>query len=213
MTSHVRLTVASAAAALALPATASAASLTAASTCAVGGNAMPISGTGFTPNTKITLTTNTGGSGSVTSDATGAFSTTVTAPTVHDFTAHTLTITATDTTNPALAAGTQFGVVKGPFETNFPVNGKPRQRVLWQFAGFVTGKPIYVHLRFKGRTMANYRFGVASGPCGTLRAHAKRLPAKPRYGTWSMQFDQVPRFNRFTKPRRVLGVTIYRRVG
>lgn len=212
MRKRTRLAPALVATVLAVPATASAATLQAAATCAPGGADVPVTGTGFSPNATVNLSGNTG-SGSVETDATGAFQTTIPAPTVSDFSTHTLTLSAVDGLNPAVTATTSFGVVKELFATNFPVNGRPSSTVRWQFAGFQPGKPIYGHYRYHGKTVRNYRFGVAKGVCGTLSVRARRLPAKSKPGTWTVQFDQAKSYNRFTKPRRVASFTIIRTFG
>lgn len=201
---------AAAAALFALPAAASAATLEAPVSCAFGGSELPLAAGGFSPNAPVTISSNAGISGTATSDATGAFTGTVTVPTVNDFSTHQLTVTATDTVNPAVAASTTVNVVKEPFATNFPINGRPSSTTTWRFAGFQPGKPIYGHFRYKGKTMRNYRFGQAGGPCGTLTTRARRLPTTSRPGRWTVQFDQVKSYNRFTKPRRVASFTIIR---
>lgn len=210
-----RILLAPAAAAVVLtaaPALATAATLSPAVVCQAGGNDVTVTGTGFTPNAIVTIDGNSG-SGSFVADATGTFVATILAPTVSDFVAHTVTLVATDSQNPALTARASFGVVRDLFATNFPINGRPSSRVRWQFAGFVPGKPIYGHFRHHRKTRRNYRFGLATGPCGTLSVMARRLPTKSRPGTWTVQFDQVKSYNRFTKPRRTASFTIVRTFG
>lgn len=197
-------------AALALPAAASAATLQVPGSCAFGGGVAPVAGAGFSPNAQVTLASNAGTTTSALTDATGSFQATVAVPSVSDYSTHTFSLTATDSVNPAVTAATSFGVVKEPFATNFPINGRPGSVVRWRFAGFQPGQPIYGHYRYKGRTIRNYRFGTATGPCGTLSVMARRLPAKSRPGKWTVQFDQRKTYNRFTKPRRVASFTIFR---
>jgi hypothetical protein len=207
----VPLALGTALAALAVPAAASAATLSASVQCAFGGAQVPVTGNGFSPNGEVGITSNSPSvSGSSTADATGAFTGTLTVPSVSDFSVHTLSLTATDAANPATTAVLNLPVVKEAFATNFPIDGKPTSRVTWRFAGFTPGKPIYGHFRYRAKTVRNFRFGMASGPCGTLSIKTRRLPATSHPGKWTVQFDQVAAYNRFTKPRRVASFRIIR---
>jgi hypothetical protein len=197
------------AATAAAPALASAATLVPAARCAASGNTVAVTGSGFSPNSVVEVSGNTG-SGSFETDAVGAFQAQIPAPSVSDFATHTLTLTAVDSVNPAGPAAASFGVGRDFFATNFPIDGRPQSTTRWQFAGFITGKPIYGHFRYRGKTVRNYRYGLASGPCGTLSVMARRLPAKSHPGNWTVQFDQVKSYNRFTKPRRTASFTIVR---
>jgi hypothetical protein len=206
-----RLVIASGAlgAALALPAGASAAQIRAAVGCAKANAEVTLSGSGFTPDTTVDISGNEGAD-FVTTDAAGNFSDKILMPPHTGTGARKLTLVAKDSRNPALTAQTELSVVEDFFITNFPVAGRPSQTVQWRFAGFVPGKPIYGHYRHRGRTLRNYRFGVASGPCGTLTLRARRLPVRSRTGRWTVQFDQASAYNRFTKPRRTYGFTIFK---
>jgi hypothetical protein len=197
---------------LAVPASASAATIAVRQSCAAAASEVVVAGAGFSPNATVNIS---GGIDptTATTDATGTFEDSVIAPDVNDFVAHPLTLTAVDATNPALAATATVPIIREFFATNFPVNGKPSDRVAWQFTGFAPGKPIYGHYRWHKKTIKNFRFGSASGPCGTLTTHARRLPTTSHPGDWSVQFDQLAIYNRFTKPRRVATFSITRTFG
>lgn len=195
----------------ALPAAASAATITASATCAASFADVGISGTGFTPNGPVTISGDA--DRYVTADALGSFQTTVSAPFLSrsSMAVKQAALTATDGTDATITAQTGFSYVSDYFNTNAPLSGKPSAKTTWRFAGFVSGQSIYGHYRFNKKTIKNYRFGKAKGVCGTLTVRARRLPAKSRPGTWTLQLDQKKSYNRFTKPRRTVSFTIFRR--
>jgi hypothetical protein len=150
--------------------------------------------------------------GSTVADAAGNFTTQVTAPFVGTVAPKPIGITATDATNPALAAAVAFPVVARVFNTNAPLNGRPRQKTTWRFSGFPPGTAIYGHYRFHGRTVKNYRFGKPTGPCGTLVVRARRMPipaGRIGRGTWTLQLDQRQHYRR-SGARRVIQFRIIR---
>ena len=77
--------------------------------------------------------------------------------------------------------------------------GSPRRSVTWSFAGFAQpGKAVYGHVRFKGKTLRNFRFGTA-GVCGTLTKKAPALPTRAgtiRAGSYTIQFDSSKTYKR-----------------
>jgi hypothetical protein len=179
-------------------------------TCFVSGRPVPLAGAQWTPGATVAITG--GASGAGTADAAGNVSTSVTAPFVRSIAPRTVTVTATA---PGLSATTQFPVIRDVVLTNAPVSGAPRQRTTWRFAGFPTGRTIYGHYRVRGRTVVNYRFGRAAGPCGTLTVRARRVPvstSRLRTGTWRLQLDTSPRYRRTTTPRRVVRFRVFRTV-
>jgi hypothetical protein len=194
--------------ALAAPASAQAASIAVQAPCFVSGQPVPVAGSGFTPNTPITL--NGDASGSATSDPGGAFSAPLIAPAVTTIAPKTVTVNASDPANPANAATVSFPVVKGVYVSNVPINGRPAEKTTWRFAGFQSGGPVYGHFRLNGRTERNYRFGTAQGACGTLVAHAARVPVRNLLaGMWTLQLDQSPHYAG-ASPHRTFRFRIYR---
>lgn len=156
-----------------------------------------ITGTGFTPDASVavsgtpqTLVLPTNGSGS--------FSLAYLTPNESSFTPRTVILTATDQADPTVTAVATVRIVR--FGSNAPVGGlSPRQHVIWRFGGF-PGATIYGHFRLHGRTMRNYRFGKATGACGSLVVRARRLPAKVRPGDWTLQIDGRREFSVRTRP-------------
>jgi hypothetical protein len=175
--------------AVAAPATAQAASIAVQAPCVVSDQPVTVTGSGFTPNTVITLSGDA--SGSATSDAGGAFSTPLTAPAVTTIAPKTFT-------------------VNGAYVSNVPINGRPAEKTTWRFAGFQSGGPVYGHFRLNGRTLRNYRFGIAKGACGTLVVRAARVPVRKLLaGKWTLQLDQSPRYAS-ASPHRTFRFRIYR---
>jgi hypothetical protein len=124
----------------------------------------------------------------------------------------TFTVTAVDANPEARVSAASFDVAARPLASNVPVNGRPKNRVTWQFAGFRPGSWIYGHFRFKGTTQRNYRFGRASGDsCGSLTVRAPRIPVRAaHHGRWRLQIDGHPTYRRRTMPRLVVDFTILR---
>ena len=198
------------AAALVAPAGAHAATVAVQGACFATNAPVTVVGSGFTPGGPVTI----GGGvfGSTVADAAGNFSAQVTAPFVGTVAPAAIPITATDATNPALAAASQFPAVARLFNTNAPLNGRPRQKTTWRFSGFAPGTAVYGHYRFHGRTIKNYRFGKPTGPCGTLVVRARRMPIparRIRRGTWTFQLDQRQHYRR-SGARRVIQFRIIR---
>jgi hypothetical protein len=197
--------------AAAAPASAQAASIAVQAPCVVADQPVTVTGSGFTPNTVISLSGDA--SGSATSDAAGAFTTPLTAPGVTTIAPKTVTVNASDPANPANAATVSFEAVKGVFVSNVPINGRPTQKTTWRFAGFQSGGPVYGHFRLNGRTLRNYRFGIAGGACGTLVVRAARVPVRKLLaGQWTLQLDQSPRYAS-ASPHRTFRFRIYRSAG
>jgi hypothetical protein len=194
---------------LALPAGAQAATLSVQQTCFVSGADARVVGTGYTPGALVRLE-GTDLSGSATADAAGNIDTTVRPYLTggNRVTPKTFTLTASEGGAPL--ASVSFPVVGDLFMVDANLNGPPSSTVRWRFAGFQPGKPVYGHYRFGGRTIRNYRFGVAKGPCGTLTARARRLPTKVRYGTWKLKFDSRRSYSA-KEPGRLGEMRIFKR--
>jgi hypothetical protein len=172
------------------PAGARAADLTSEGTCFSSGQPIVLSGTAFTPGTPVTISG--AASGGAQADNLGAFTTQITAPAMDELGPRTVRVTAEDRVNPSNAATLELRVVREAFGSNVPVAGRPREETTWRFAGFMPDRPIYGHFVLGGRSRGDYRFGVATGPCGTLRTRAPRIPGvrELRPGRWTLKLDQ-----------------------
>jgi len=200
-----------AAGALAAPAAAQAApGISLDRTCYVAGSPIKVTGSGYTANATVTLTG--GASGQAATGADGMFTTQVAAPKLSGkaIAPKTFTLKAQESQNPANVASAQFPVIRGYFLTNAPISGKPAYRTTWRFAGFAPDQPIWGHFRLKGRTVRNYRFGTATGPCGTAVTRAPRVPVrKLRAGVWTLVLDQSAHYNK-RNPHRSIRFQIFR---
>jgi hypothetical protein len=207
--------VAWAAAALAATAasTASAATISVGTPCArylpslAGEQWVPISGTGFTPNTDPALNTvelryTNGDLGAFTPlAADGSFNVGVFMPTEFIRSSagrtKTYTLTATDRLTPGLVASTNVTFVRvGANVKPSRVGNNLGRRVRWSVWGPPTGARMYLHWTFKGRRYALRRLGTAKGACGIAHKKLPFLPAAPRSGTWKVYFTVGRRLNR-----------------
>ena len=176
----------------------------------VAGQPITLTGAAFTPASAVTLAG--AASGTATTDPAGAFAAVVAAPKAPAGKIARSTVTATDASG-VTAAATLASIAQRAW-SNAPVTGTPTQHVTWRFAGFFTpARAIYAHVRFGGRTVANHRFGVPRGACGTLTARAARVPLRRasslRAGVWRIKLDQAATY-RASTPGRVLTFRISR---
>jgi hypothetical protein len=170
--------------------------------CYVPQQTMVATGAAFTPGAPLTL-----GGDTVfppaTADPAGAFQVPLTAPLTGKAGARptdvvTQTLTVTDTVDPAQNASVPYQVAN--FAVDRGASRNPRSVRKWYFSGFPTGKAIYGHFRFKGKTASNYRFGTAAGPCGLLSKRAPGIPGRVRTGTWTLQVDTRKTYSATTVP-------------
>jgi hypothetical protein len=194
--------------ALAAPASASAATVSVNQDCFAENSDITLTGSGFTPNAIVTLTLD-GTTSAVDSDATGAFVTTLTAPSLamkHPG-AQQVTISVRDTTSGEELA-TPVNVARLGVDA-FPARSRPHKRITWYITGFV-GRALYGHWRFKGKTRADHRMGVPKGPCGVLKVKARQIEAsRVRFGLWTVQFDFNKHYKRGASPRTAVTVNVF----
>ena len=187
-----------------------------------GQETMTIIGAGFTPNGFVSLSTITKAAPNpaVFSSSpvlgTGAFLKAATPPQFSSPTRNleSFLLVATDSSNPAapLLATTPFQVVRFGSTTS-PSPKRPTSKVKYTARGFVTGKHVYIHFRFGGKTRRTVDLGVAKGACGITSKRMRALPTKARYGVWTTYTDQKKRFSAKTRPAWKDSFTIFRRFG
>ena len=176
------------------PASASATDVAVDQPCYAQGRAMEVSGSGYTPNSIATLTVG-GATTSADTDATGAFTTSLSAP----MTALELpgavqfTLAAHDVDSGA-DTSTTINVARVGVDA-LPRTAKPHARITWYLAGFPSQKAIYGHWRFGGKTRANHR-----------QIEAKRI----RFGTWTVQFDHNRVYDKHAQPSVIAKVRVSR---
>lgn len=179
---------------------------------------MTIQGTGWGPGSAWSVKTTDPQNqifDSGTADPSGSFTSTAErAPIVVGDTLRPKTFTLTGQQDGQDVASTEFKVVDFRVKPKDP-SGKPTGKTRWRFSGFTPGRPIYVHVRRKGRTYTQ-RAGVAASPCGTLSKRLRRLPAWParkiRFGTYKIAIDSRKRYKRTdgSYPQYTAKITIYK---
>ncbi len=209
-----RLVAASSALAIAgaagVPATAGAAQIATTIPCIAnlgiaGAMTLPFVGNGFTPNAFVTLRAASPASptpqtlASVRADPAGNVAGRVAPPFFASSTTfeQSFNLIATDTANPANVAATTFRQVRFGFSAK-PSSGRPSRRVRYTARGFLPGRAVYAHFRFRGKTRRNVRLGVATSPCGIVSRRMRLLPTRPRFGTWTVYMDQRRTYSRRT---------------
>ena len=203
-----RATVAALAAALTLVAAAQAQAATltvaGAKSCYRLGDALIVSGSGFTPNGPVNFTLDNRSLGSLTADPAGNVSAPLTIGTLRGVRIRTLI--ATDATNPANVGTAQF-LGSALSVTVRPRSGTAGRLLRIGAAGFTTGKRLYAHV-VRGRYRRNVFIGRLKGPCRTLKARRGVLPAGLAAGRYTVQFDTKRRYSRKTKVRVRFRVTV-----
>jgi hypothetical protein len=170
-----------------------------------GALTLPLAGSGFTPNASVAIVTTTPADAkpstltTVKTDAAGNLRTRVDPPALHSATTvnQVFGLTAVDVTNPSVRAATSFRQVRFGFDVT-PATGRPARTVTYTARGFLPGKPVYAHFRFKGVTRRDVLIGTASAPCGVVAKKLRLLPTKTRFGTWTVYMDQVPVYSKKT---------------
>jgi hypothetical protein len=93
--------------------------------------------------------------------------------------------------------------------TNLGVATKPavapfNKVVTYTFAGFRPGTPIFGHFQRGGKVVLSYKFGKATGPCGTLTTKAKLFPGHgPKSAKYKVQFDDSKKLSKKSAPKIV----------
>lgn len=186
--------------ALTVPGVAAASTINFPSACLEQSIPIDISGSGFTAENTVSIDGALSPS-SASTDFNGAFDEfRIGVPTSNSYVPRDFKLTATDV-NAANNTTATVPLVK--FGSNMPTVGKSSAKVTWQFAGFKPGATIYGHFRFNNKKVVDYKFGKASGVCGTLSKKAKRVPAAsvPKGpGGWYVQIDTKAKFSSNTRP-------------
>lgn len=187
---------------LAIPAAASAATITLDHGCLRSGAGAKVGFTlaGFAPQSFVSLTDNNGLIDSVRVGDDGGFVGEYSAPSVSASGRDLRTVVASgDGGLQAAAQYTMIGLKVGMK----PGKAKPTTKVSFLAQGFVeaVGKPLYAHFTYAKNQAAHklvktVKLGTLQGPCGTLTsAKLTQLPLKkPKAGPYVIQFDTSPSF-------------------
>jgi hypothetical protein len=191
-----RLTaVATVATALAVPASASAATLeiVPALSCYGSGHTVNLLGTGFSPSlaSGIAVTKDGESIGSLTTDATGAFNGSLRLGQRNG--RRTSMYTATDTSNPTLTASDQITVSEADVGLR-PKNGASGRRVRIKAVGFTAGgNRLWAHVTRNGKTR-NRPVGRLKGACKGITKKRRLLPRNAKAGVYTVQFDAFRKY-------------------
>jgi hypothetical protein len=185
-----------------------------------GAMTLPLTGSGFTPNGVVALQTSTSSSPApkdltnVSADASGNIASRVDPPAFKSTSTvqQTFHLIAIEAANPANTATATFRQVRFGFDAR-PSTGRPTRRVTYTARGFLPGKPVYAHFRFRGRTRRNMKIGVAHEPCGIASKKMRLLPTKTRFGTWTVYMDQTPTYSKATLLQAKGSLVIQRTLG
>lgn len=173
---------------------------------------VPIGGSGFLPGESVRVeyvakSGKTNGAASTAADPAGNFA-------VNGFPAIYNRFDTQDQTFTLRATGMQSGIVAAfPYRQVRPLTLTPnrvsnaRKKIRYTVRGLPTGKTIYAHFRYNGRTLGRVALGKAVGPCGIA---TRRIPGVPkvRRGRWNVQFDASRRYSKKTRPRVTTSLTV-----
>jgi hypothetical protein len=200
------IALATAVAALTLPAAASAAQLTVnpGKPCYGSGETVSLLGSGFTPNlpSGISVTKDGEAIGTLSTDVGGAFNGTLRLGQRNG--KRTSTYTATDTSNPTLTASTQIVVSEVDVRLR-PKSGAPGRRITIGAVGFTEGKTLWAHV-VRGNSVRNLKIGALKRACHKLRSKRRLLRRGAPLGVYTVQFDAFKKY-RERRPQSV-GFTI-----
>jgi hypothetical protein len=186
------LAVAAGAAMLAFPSAASAAELTVSpdKSCYRSEEVVNLLGTGFTPQSTVTVTRGGTAFPPLTTQADGSFGGKLTL--FLDSGRETRTYVATDDSNPSLTASTQITVSAVRVGLK-PATGAPGRIMTVTARGFTTGSVLWAHVRHQGSTR-NVRIGRLKGACHGLKTRKRLLPQNAALGVHTIQFDTFRRY-------------------
>jgi hypothetical protein len=170
-----------------------------------GALTVPVVGSGFSPNGDVALSTTSASSATpknlanVRADANGNIASRVDPPAFrsHSTMEQSFNLIASEVANPANTAMSTFREVRFGFDAS-PSTGRPARRVTYTARGFLPGKPVYAHFRFRGKTRRDVNVGVAGEPCGIASKKMRLLPTKTRFGRWTIYMDQAPTYSKST---------------
>lgn len=209
-----------AAAILAAPAAASAAAVSISPTksCYRSGEGISFAGTGYTPNSTVSLFSDgkpindstTGQPARPPTDAVGSFGPGTLTPALRHG-QKVKTYTATDDSNPAITASGQL-LVSALTVNLKPKKGRPDRRFKIGARGFTTGKRLYAHI-VKGKFRRTVKIGRLKGACHKLTARKRLFPSNIATGVYRVQFDSKRKYSKKTKVKVLRGFQVTRRFG
>ena len=172
--------------------------------CYRAGDTLTLSGTGYTPGGPVAVTLEGQDLGTTAADAAGNISAPIQIRQLRGVDQRALV--ATDATNPAITATTQF-LGSALLVKVRPQNGTAGRKLRISASGFTTGKRLYAHVLRKGYRR-NVFIGKLKGPCHTLKVRKRVLTAATANGRYRVQFDTRRRYSKKTKVFYSFRVTV-----
>jgi hypothetical protein len=202
-----------AAVALAAPAGAQAATLGPATPkpCYGTGDAVPLTGSGYTPGAPVQIARDGAPIGTGTADPAGNLSGFASVPRITRTTQQS-TYTATDQANTA-NVGTSPPILLSQLKVGIrPARGNPRRSRRVTTRGWTArGTSVFAHIR-RGRYRRNFRVGGLKGPCRTSSKRVRLFDRGATPGVYRVQFDTFKRFGSKRAQRVIFRITIFRTV-
>jgi hypothetical protein len=197
--------------AAAAPANAATLAVAGSKSCYRAGDALLVTGTGFTPSQPVNFQLEGRDVGQLIADAAGNVNSSLgIGPTTFKG-VDTRTLVATDATNPANVGTAQFLGAALAVRVS-PRNGAAGRKLRLNASGFTTGKRLYAHVVRK-RYRRNVFIGKLKGPCRTLKRRRQVLPTSTPSGVYTVQFDTKRRYSKKTKVWVRFTVTVTPTVG
>jgi lipoprotein-anchoring transpeptidase ErfK/SrfK len=172
--------------------------------CYRAGDTLTLSGTGYTPGGPVAVTLQEQDLGTTTADAAGNINVPILIRQLRGIDQRALV--ATDATNPAITATTQF-LGSSLLVKIRPRNGNSARKLRISASGFTTGKRLYAHVLRK-HYRRNVFIGKLKGPCRTLKVRKRVLTAATPDGRYTVQFDTKRRYSKKTKVLYKFRVTV-----
>ena len=193
-------------AALAVPAAASAASLSVSKSCYGPGERVSFSGGGYTANGQVAVSVGGQQLGVTNANQVGEIAVDLPAPTIKGK-QRTDVFTATDQTNLALVATAPVKLTSLNVKVT-PKNGDPSKAKRIVARGFTSGKTLYAHVR-RGKNKRNVKVGKLKGACKTLDVKRKIFLPNAAAGVYNVQFDSKRKYSSKTAPQVAFLVTVF----
>jgi len=163
--------------------------------CYRAGDALLLGGSGYTPGGLVNVTLEGRQLGTLTADAAGNISSPLQVGNLRGVSQR--SVVATDATNPALTATSQF-LGSSLLVKVRPQSGAAGRRLRLNASGFTTGERLYAHVKRKGY-LRNVFIGKLKGPCHTLKVRKRVLTRATPNGVYTVQFDTKRRYSKKTK--------------
>jgi hypothetical protein len=181
-------------------------SVTPAQGCYVSGQDATVTGTGYTPNGQVTGAF-AGLTATVPADPAGNIALALRFPGVKGV--KTLTVSATDVTNPALTASLPLLATRLHVDVN-PTHAAAGKKLRVKGYGLLGGPKVYMHVRGPGHYKSDKRIAKSKAPCGTFKTHRKIVSAGAPSGAYKVRFDAKKKYSKKTSPQTGGTLTITR---